>query len=121
MATVRLVIDDLLHSPAGADAESLQFDLGSGNTVDQEHHVVAMVAVFGVDTELVNDLEGVFTPVLDIDEGVVKGVPSSRVKLLRSRSAVAYIRAIGVFKIGQCADQCLFQLLFGHNCQRSES
>src|SRR5690554_6891158 len=62
-SAVLLVINDLLHSPAGADAESLQFDLGSGNTVDQEHHVVAMVAVFGVDTELVNDLEGVFTPV----------------------------------------------------------
>ena len=86
VAAVRLVINDLLHSPAGADAEGLQFDLGGGDTVDQEHHVVAMVAVFGVDAELVNDLEGVFTPVLDIDEGVVKGgtvVPGEAVALTK--------------------------------------
>ena len=32
-----------------------------------------MVAVVGVNTQLVNDLEGVFAPVFDIDQGVVQG------------------------------------------------
>jgi hypothetical protein len=30
-------------------------------------------AVVGIDAKLVDDLEGVFAPVLDVDEGVVKG------------------------------------------------
>jgi hypothetical protein len=31
-----------------------------------------VVAVVGVDAELVDDLEGVFAPVLDVDQGVVQ-------------------------------------------------
>ncbi len=31
-----------------------------------------MVAVVGVDADLVDDLEGVLTPVLEVDEGVVQ-------------------------------------------------
>ena len=34
--------------------------------------VARMVAVVGVDAELVDDLEGVFAPVLDVDQGVVQ-------------------------------------------------
>ena len=72
VAGVVLVIDDLLHGPAGADAEGLQLDLHDGDAVDQQDDVVAVVAVVGVDAELVDDLEGVFAPVLDVDEGVVE-------------------------------------------------
>ena len=72
VAVVLFVIDYLLHGPAGADAEGLEFDLDGGDAVDQEHHVVALEAVVGVDAELVDNLEGVFAPVLDVDESVVE-------------------------------------------------
>ena len=72
VAGVVLVVDDLLHGPARADAEGLELDLDDGHAVDEQHHVVAVVAVVGVDAELVDDLEGVFAPVLDVDEGVVQ-------------------------------------------------
>ena len=72
VAGVVLVIDDLLHRPAGADAERLELDLDDGHAVDEQDDVVAVVAVVGVDAELVDDLEGVLAPVLDVDEGVVQ-------------------------------------------------
>lgn len=72
VAGVFLVIDDLLHGPAGADAEGLELDLDDGDAVDQKHYVVAMMAVVGVNAELIDNLEGVFAPVLDIDESVIE-------------------------------------------------
>ena len=72
VAGVVLVIDDLLHGPARADAERLQLDLHDRHAVDEQDDVVAVVAVVGVDAELVDDLEGVLAPVLDVDEGVVQ-------------------------------------------------
>ena len=44
----------------------------TGHAVDEEDDVVAVVAVVGVDAELVDDLEGVLAPVLDVDERVVQ-------------------------------------------------
>ena len=72
VAGVVLVFDDLLHRPAGVDAERLQFDLHDGHAVDEQDDVVAVVAVVGVDAELVDDLEGVLAPVLDVDQRVVE-------------------------------------------------
>ena len=72
VAGVVLVFDDLLHGPARADAEGFQLDLDDGHAVDEQDDVVAVVAVVGVDAELVDDLEGVLAPVLDVDEGVVQ-------------------------------------------------
>ena len=72
VAGIVLVVDDLLHRPPGADAERLEFDLNDGDTVDQQHDVVTVVAVVRIDAELVDDLEGVLAPVLDVDEGVVE-------------------------------------------------
>ena len=72
VAGVVLVIDDLLHGPARADAERLQLDLHDRHAVDEQDDVVAVVAVVGVDAELVDDLEGVLAPVLDVDQGVVE-------------------------------------------------
>lgn len=72
VAGVFFVVNDLLHGPAGADTEVFEFDLDGGDTVDQKHHVVALEAVVGVDAELADNFEGVFTPVLDVDKGVVE-------------------------------------------------
>ena len=72
VAGIVLVFDDLLHRPARADAEGFQLDLDAGHSVDEEDHIVAVVAIVRVDAELVDDLEGVFAPVLDVDEGVVQ-------------------------------------------------
>ena len=57
VAGVVLVLDDLLHRPAGVDAERLEFDLDDGHAVDEQDDVVAVVAVVGVDAELADDLE----------------------------------------------------------------
>lgn len=72
IAGVVLVFDDLLHSPARADAEGFQFNLDAGHSVDEEDDIVAVVAVVGIDAQLIDDLEGVFAPVLEIDEGAVE-------------------------------------------------
>ena len=69
---VVLVVDDLLHRPPGADPKRLELDLDHRDAVDQEYDVVAVIAVVRIDAELINDLEGVLTPVLDVDEGVVE-------------------------------------------------
>ena len=44
----------------------------AGHAIDEDEHIVAVVAVVRVNTKLVDDLEGVFAPVLDIDERVVQ-------------------------------------------------
>jgi hypothetical protein len=67
-----LVLDDLLHRPAGIDAKGLEFDLHSGHAVDQQEYVVAVMAVVGVDAELADDLKAVLAPVLDVDQRVVE-------------------------------------------------
>ena len=69
---VVLVVDDLLHRPPRADPERLQLDLNDGDAVDQEYDVVAVIAVVGIDSELIDNLEGVLAPVLNVDEGVVE-------------------------------------------------
>jgi hypothetical protein len=72
VAGVVFVFDDLLHGAARADAEGLQLDLDARDTIDEDENVVAVVAVVRVDAQLVDDLEGVFAPVLDVDQGVVQ-------------------------------------------------
>lgn len=72
VAGVVFVIDDLLHGPARVDAESLQLDLRDWHAVYEENDVVTVVAVVRVDAQLVDDLEGVFAPVLDVDQGVIE-------------------------------------------------
>lgn len=62
----------MLHRLAGGDAEGITLDMDGGDAVDQEHRVVVVVAVIGIDARLADDLEGVLAPVLDVDEGVVK-------------------------------------------------
>ena len=72
VAGIVFVIDDLFHGPARADAKGLQLDLHARYAIDQDEHVVAVVAVVGVDAKLVDHLEVVFAPVADVDEGVVE-------------------------------------------------
>jgi len=113
-----------------------------------------MVAVVGVDAQLVDNLEAVLAPVLDVDQGVVQrravialeavafaqmagsgknvgcnDLLQQPVKLavnevdavqalemlaevLLQRSAVADVRAVCVFEVGQLSDQILFNLVF---------
>ena len=67
-----LVLNDLFHRPPWADPQRLEFNLDNGHAVDQQHDVVAVVAVVGVDAELIDDFEGVLAPVLDVDKRVVE-------------------------------------------------
>ena len=70
IARVVFVLDDLLHGAARADGEGFQLDLNHRHAVDEEQDVVAVMAVVGVDAELVDYLEAVFAPVFDVDQGV---------------------------------------------------
>lgn len=72
VARIVLVVNDLFHGPPRADAQRLQLDLHAGHTVDEDEDVVAVVAVVGVDAQLVDDFEAVLAPVLDVDQRVVQ-------------------------------------------------
>jgi hypothetical protein len=72
VAGIVLVINDLFHRPPGADAQRLELDLHDRYAVEEQDDVVTMVAVVSVDAELVDDLEVVLAPVLDVDERVVQ-------------------------------------------------
>ena len=72
VARIVLVLDDLLDGAPRVDAEGLQLDLHHRNAVDQQDDVVAVVAVVGIDPQLVDDLEGVFAPVVDVHQRVVE-------------------------------------------------
>ena len=72
VAGVVLVFDDLLHGPARVHAQGFQLDLHAGHAVDEQDDVVAVVAVVGVDAQLVDDLEVVLAPVLDVHQRVVQ-------------------------------------------------
>ncbi|SCZ84437.1 hypothetical protein NSMM_160027 [Nitrosomonas mobilis] len=67
-----LIIDDLLHGPARADLQGFQLDLNDGNAVDEQDHIVTVMAVIGADAQLINHLEAVFAPVLEVDQRIVK-------------------------------------------------
>lgn len=71
VAGIVLVVDDLLHGPARADAKGLEFDLNDRHTIDEEDNVIPVMAVVGIDAQLVDHLKGVFAPVLNVDQGVV--------------------------------------------------
>ena len=72
VARIVLVLDDLFHRPPRADVQRLQLDLHTGHAVDEQEHVVPVVAVVGVDPQLVDHLERVLAPVLEVDQGVVQ-------------------------------------------------
>ena len=72
VAWIVLVVYDLLHRPPGADSKRLELDLDHRDAVDQEYDVIAMMAVSRIDAELIDYLEAVLAPVLDVDEGVVE-------------------------------------------------
>ncbi len=69
---VVFVVNDLLHGPARADAERFQLDLHHRHAVDKQDDIITLMAVVGVDAELVDDLERVFAPVFNVDQGVVQ-------------------------------------------------
>jgi hypothetical protein len=71
IAGVVFVLDNLLHGPARADLEGFQLNLHDRHAVDQQHHVITVVAVVGVDAQLVNDFKVVFAPIFDVDQGVI--------------------------------------------------
>ena len=101
VAGVVLVIDNLFHGPARVDAESLQLDLHDRHAVDEENDVVSVVAVVRVDAQLIDDLEGVFAPVLDVDQGVIERcavVAGEAVALAQSAGGGEDVRGDDFFK-----------------------
>jgi hypothetical protein len=67
-----LVIDDLLYGTSRVDAKRLQFDLDHRDAVDEKDDVEAVVAVVGVDAQLVDDFEAVLAPVIEVDQRIVE-------------------------------------------------
>ena len=71
VAWVVFVLDDLLHRPARAHLEGFQLNLHDRHAVDQQNHVITVMAIVGVNAQLVDDFKVVFAPVFDIDQGVM--------------------------------------------------
>ena len=72
IAGVALVFDDLLHGSSWIDAEAFELNLHHRHTVDQQDDVKAMVTVVRVDAELVDDLEDVFAPILEVHQRIIE-------------------------------------------------
>ncbi len=70
VAGVVFIVNDLLHGTARTDIQCLEFNLHNRHAVDQQNHVIAVIAVLRVDSQLVDHLKGIFAPVLDIDQGI---------------------------------------------------
>jgi hypothetical protein len=68
VARIIFVFDDLFHGSTGIHAERLQLDLRHWHAIDEQDYVVAVMTVIRVDTELINDLEMVFAPVLEVHQ-----------------------------------------------------
>ena len=83
------VLDDLLDGATRADAECLELDLDRGHTINEQQNVVPMVAVVGVDSELIDDLEGVLAPVRDVQQRVVQR------RAIISHEAIAIAKRLG--------------------------
>ncbi len=72
VAGVVFVVHDLLHGAARTDVQGFEFDLHHRNAVHQQYHIVAVMAIEGVDSQLVDDFKLVFAPVFDVDQGVLQ-------------------------------------------------
>ena len=72
IAGVVFVFDNLLHGPARAYSQRFQLYLYHRHAVDEEQHIVAVMAVIGVDAKLVDYLKAVFAPLFDVDQGVMQ-------------------------------------------------
>lgn len=57
IARVVFVVDNLLNGAPRADAKGFQFDLHDRDTVDEQNDIVTVMAVVGVDAELVDDFK----------------------------------------------------------------
>ena len=53
---------NLLHGPARADGEGFKLDLHHRHAVEEQDHVISMVATVGVDAQLVDNLKAVLAP-----------------------------------------------------------
>ena len=69
---VFLVFGNLFNGFDGRDDHIFELDLNQRKPIDENDHIVAMITVFSIDTKLVTNLVGVFTPVFDIDERIVE-------------------------------------------------
>jgi len=70
IAGIIFVLDNLLHGPARTDSQRFQLDLYHWHTIDEEQHVITVMAVVGINAELVDHLKAVFAPLFDVDQGV---------------------------------------------------
>ena len=66
------IIDNLLNCSFGRNLQRLQFNLHNGNTIDKNHHIISMVTIFCVNTELIDHFILVFAPVVCIYKGVLQ-------------------------------------------------
>lgn len=72
VARIVFIVDNLLHRTARAHIEGFKLDLNDWEPVDQQNHIVAVMGVVGVDTELIDHFKLVFAPVFEIDERVIQ-------------------------------------------------
>lgn len=72
VAGVAFIAHDLLHGSARTHFQTLEFNLHNGNAVHEQNHIITVVAVLGVDAELIDDFKIILAPVLDVDQGIMQ-------------------------------------------------
>ena len=74
----------------GTDVQRLELDLDHGHAVDQQDHIITVVAVLGVDAQLVDDLKAVLAPLFEVHQGVLQR------RAILAHEGVALAQALGV-------------------------
>ena len=66
VSRVAFVVHNLLHGSAWAYFQTFQFNLNNGNAVNQQNHIIAMIAVFSIYPKLIDNFIIILTPVFDV-------------------------------------------------------
>ena len=73
IATILLVVNDLFHRLHRRNTVTLQLNLDQRQSVDENDDIVSLVAICGVNSELVHHLVIVLAPVAKVHEAVIEG------------------------------------------------
>lgn len=71
IARIAFVVHNLLHGPARAYLQRLEFNLDKWKAIYQEYNVKPMMAILRIDAKLADYLKFIFAPLFKVDERVV--------------------------------------------------
>src|SRR5947209_1748059 len=69
---IALVIHDLLHGTSRANSERFEFNLYGRHSVNKEDHVITVVTIISIYSQLIDDFKTVLAPIPDVHQGKVE-------------------------------------------------